>query len=121
MRRDINLRSAQHAVKRFLGRAERQRLSLVQSEVAYVSQPGEFRAADLAALLGKEVYDVEDAAQFLRIARNSIEYAAYRGRIAHVQYGAKKLFARADLMDYASGRGRGRESTLEDAPVYVVK
>lgn len=86
-----------------------------------MSRPGEFRAADLAALLGREVYDAEDAARFLGIARNSIEYATYRRRIPYVQYGAKKLFARADLMDYASNRGRGRESSLEDSPVYVVK
>ena len=86
-----------------------------------MSQPGEFRAPDLAALLGKEVYDAEDAARFLGIARNSIEYAAYRKRIPHVQYGAKKMFAKADLLDYASNRGRGRESTLEDSPVFVVK
>jgi hypothetical protein len=106
---------------RLLGRAERQRLTLVEPEVPYMSRPGEFRAVDLAALLGKEVYDAEDAARFLGIARNSIEYAAYRKRIPYVQYGAKKLFTRADLMDYATNRGRGRESALEDAPVFVVK
>jgi len=81
----------------------------------------EFRADDLAALLSKDIFDAEDAAKFLGIARNSIEYAAYRNRIPYVQYGAKKLFTRADLVDYRSNRGRGRESRLEDAPVHVVK
>ena len=80
-----------------------------------------FRAEDLAQLLAKDIMDAEDAAKFLGIARNSIEYAAYRKRIPYVQYGAKKLFTRADLMDYASARGRGRDSRLEDAPVFVVK
>ena len=80
-----------------------------------------FRAEDLAALLSKEILDAEDAAKFLGIARNSIEYAAYRHRIPYVQYGAKKLFTRADLMEYNSNRGRGRDSRLEDAPVHVVK
>jgi hypothetical protein len=105
-----------------LGRAEpRRRLTLVEAEVPYMSRPNEFRAPDLAALLGKEVYDAEDAARFLDIARNSIEYAAYRKRIPYVQYGAKKLFTRIDLIEYASNRGRGRESNLEVSPVYVVK
>ena len=80
-----------------------------------------FRAEDLAQLLSKEILDAEDAAKFLGIARNSIEYAAYRHRIPYVQYGAKKLFTRADLMEYNSNRGRGRDSRLEDAPVHVVK
>lgn len=86
-----------------------------------MSQPGQFRAADLAALLSKEVCDAEDAAHFLGIARNSLEYACYRKRLAYVQYGAKKLFCRLDLMDYASKRGRGRESQLEDALAVIVK
>lgn len=81
----------------------------------------EFRASDLATLLTKDILDAEDAARFLGIARNSIEYATYRHRIPYVQYGAKKLFTKADLLDYARNRGRGRESKLEDAPVYVVK
>lgn len=81
----------------------------------------EFRAEDLATLLSRDIFDAEDAARFLGIARNSVEYAAYRKRIPYVQYGAKKLFTRQDLLDYASNRGRGRESRLEDAPVHVVK
>jgi len=55
------------------------------------------------------------------VARNSIEYATYRHRIPYVQYGAKKLFARTDLVDYAANRGRGRDSKLQDAPHFVVK
>lgn len=80
-----------------------------------------FRAEDLAKQLSNDIFDAEDAARLLGIARNSIEYAAYRRRIPYVQYGAKKLFTRADLMDYASNRGRGRESKLQDAKVFVVK
>lgn len=86
------------------------------------SQPKqEFRAEDLANLLSRDIFDAEDAARFLGIARNSIEYAAYRKRIPYVQYGAKKLFTRADLQEYMRNRGRGRDSRLEDAPVHVVK
>lgn len=81
----------------------------------------EFRAAELAELLSKEILDAPDAARFLGIARNSIEYAAYRHRIPYVQYGAKKLFTKADLLDYSRNRGRGRDSKLEEAPVHVVK
>lgn len=81
----------------------------------------EFRAEDLANLLSRDIFDAEDAARFLGIARNSVEYAAYRKRIPFVQYGAKKLFTRSDLMDYASNRGRGRDSKLEDATGYKVK
>lgn len=80
-----------------------------------------FRAADLAKLLSDQIMDAEDAARFLGLARNSVEYAAYRRRIPYVQYGAKKLFTRDDLTDYASNRGRGRDSKLQDAPVLVVK
>lgn len=81
----------------------------------------EFRAEDLAKLLSSDILDVEDAAAFLGIARNSIEYAAYRQRIPYVQYGAKKLFTKDDLRDYASKRGRGRDSQLDEAPHFVVK
>lgn len=84
-------------------------------------QSGEFRAPELADLLSKEIFDASDAARFLGIERNSIEYAAYRKRIPFVQYGAKKLFTRADLMDYAANRGRGRDSKLQDAVALVVK
>jgi hypothetical protein len=80
-----------------------------------------FRAAQLAELLATEILDAEDAAKFLGLARNSIEYAAYWKRIPYVQYGAKKLFCRADLLDYASNRGRGRDSKLEDVREIVVK
>lgn len=84
-------------------------------------EPKEFRAEDLAKQLSNDIFDASDAAKLLGIARNSIEYAAYRKRIPYVQYGAKKLFTRADLMDYASKRGRGRDSKLEDSPVFTVK
>ena len=83
--------------------------------------PKEFRAADLAELLSTEILDASDAATFLGIARNSIEYAAYRKRIPFVQYGAKKLFTRTDLMDYARNRGRGRDSKLDDQKAIVVR
>lgn len=78
-------------------------------------------AARLAELLGKEVFDTPDAARFLRITRNALEYAAYRGRIPFVHYGAKKLFTRADLLDYAAARGRGRQSRLVDVGSIRVK
>jgi hypothetical protein len=80
-----------------------------------------FTAEELADLLSKDIFDAEDAARFLGIARNSIEYAAYRHRIPYVQYGAKKLFTRHDLLAYASDRGRGRDSRLSEQPVFVVK
>lgn len=80
-----------------------------------------FRAEDAAELMSKVIYDAEDAARFLGIARNSIEYAAYRHRIPYIQYGAKKLFTKDDLLEYNSRRGRGRESKLEDEPVFVIK
>jgi hypothetical protein len=82
--------------------------------------PPAFRALDLAKLLSTEIMDTADAAAFLGLAKGSIEYAAYRGRIAFVQYGAKKLFTRQDLMDYAANRGRGRESRLETVEPEVV-
>lgn len=121
--REIDVRSARNALKCLFGRAEpRRRLTLVEpDEDVPVSHSGQFRAADLAALLKREVFDAEDAAAFLHIARNSIEYACHRGRIPFVQYGAKKLFTRRDLMDYHSKRGRGRDSQLEDVPSHVVK
>jgi hypothetical protein len=73
----------------------------------------DIRAKDLAELLETQIFDAEGAARFLGLVRNSIEYAAYRKRIPFVQYGAKKLFTRADLEDYARNRGRGRDSRLE--------
>lgn len=78
-------------------------------------------AEELAHLLGREIFDSEDAANFLGIDRNSIEYAAYRGRITYVEYGTKKFYAKDDLLEYARNRGRGRDSKLEAAKVYVVK
>lgn len=77
-------------------------------------QDDNFGAAELAELLETKIFDAEGAARFLGLARNSIEYAAYRKRIPFVHYGAKKLFTRHDLMEYASKRGRGRDSKLED-------
>lgn len=78
-------------------------------------------AEGLADLLSKEIFDATSAAKFLGIARNSIEYAAYRRRTPYVSYGAKKLFTRHDLLNYAANRGRGRDSKLEDAPFFVVE
>jgi hypothetical protein len=80
----------------------------------------EFRAPDLAKLLSTEIMDKSDAAAFLGIAKGSLEYAAYRKRIPFVQYGAKKLFTRADLMDYARNRGHGKTSRLETVAPEVV-
>lgn len=79
-----------------------------------------FRAVDLAKLLSTEVMDTADAASFLGIAKASLEYAAYRGRIAFVRYGNKKLFTRQDLTDYANNRGRGKESRLETVEPEIV-
>lgn len=81
----------------------------------------EFRAAQLAHLLRTEVFDTEDAAKLLDIERGSLDYAAYRLRIAHVRLGAKKLFCRLDLEDYRAKRDRGAKSQLGRAPVYIVK
>lgn len=61
---------------------------------------GQFRAAELARMLRNEVFDMEDAAAFLHIKKNSLEYAVYRGRIPCVQYGAKKLFTKKDLQTH---------------------
>lgn len=81
----------------------------------------ELTARSLAQLLSRDILDADDAAAFLGIARNSLEYAAMRSRIAYVQYGSKKLFTRADLLDYQRRRGRGRNSRLGPAPHWVVK
>jgi hypothetical protein len=80
-----------------------------------------FGAQQLAELLMREVFDTEDAAGFLELTPNAVAYAAYRRRIPYVQYGSKKLFTRADLRDYASMRGRGRDSRLTEQPHFVVK
>lgn len=79
------------------------------------------RATDLAALLSTQIFDPEDAARYLGIARNSVEYAAYRHRLPYVQYGAKKLFTKADLDDYRLLRGKGRESKLETVESVTVE
>ena len=78
-------------------------------------------AEDLAKLLSHEVFDADDAAELLGIERGSLEYAAYRKRIKYVQYGAKKLFTRADLMEYKSLAGRGRDSRLQPVEPIIVK
>ncbi len=78
------------------------------------------RAADLGKLLSTVVFDVDGAARYLSVARNSVEYAAYRKRIPFVQMHGKKLFCKADLDDYIANRGRGRDSKLHDVqPVRV--
>ena len=80
----------------------------------------ELRAADLGRLLSTVVFDVDGAARYLSVARNSVEYAAYRKRIPFVQMHGKKLFCKADLDDYIANRGRGRDSKLHDVqPVRV--
>jgi len=78
------------------------------------------KAVDLAKLLRSDVYDLKRAADYLGLAPNSVEYAVYRGRLAAVQYGHKKLFTKDDLEDYRMKRGRGRGSMLEEARVIVV-
>lgn len=78
-------------------------------------------AAEWAEVFGRFVLDAQDAANYLGVERNSIEYAAYRGRIRYVHYGAKKLFAKADLDAYRDLRGRGRESRLTACRRFKVK
>lgn len=82
---------------------------------------GQFRAQELSELLARHIFDADDAADFLGIKRNSLEYAAYRKRIPYVQYGAKKLFTRQDLEEYAARRGKGRYSQLEEVDPVEVK
>lgn len=81
------------------------------------------RAPDLAALLGLkgEILDSEDAAEFLGIQKNSLEYAMYRGRVPYVQYGPRRMLTKTDLIEYRQRRDRGRRSGLKDATSYVVK
>lgn len=79
------------------------------------------RAPELATLLGTEILDSEDAAQFLGIEKNSLDYAMYRGRISYVQYGPRRMLTKQDLIDYKNKRDRGRRSGLTDATAYVVK
>jgi hypothetical protein len=74
------------------------------------------KAAELAAMLGHEIFDVEDAAKFLGLAPATIWQQAARRRIAYVQYKNHKYFALTDLCDYAAGRGR-RSNLRGDAPV----
>lgn len=80
-----------------------------------------FTAAELAYLLSTEVFDAEQAAEYLGIARNSIEYAAYRKRIAYVAWAGKKLFVRADLDAYVAQRGKGRGSHLRGVEPIAVE
>src|SRR5262245_43743233 len=89
--------------------------------IVRVAQFETFRASDWSAILGRYLLDADDAALYLGIARNSLDYAAYRRRIPFVQYGAKKLFPKADLDDYRAARGRGRESRLTPAARFRVK
>lgn len=79
------------------------------------------RAPDLAQLLGTEILDSEDAAHFLGIEKNSLDYAMYRGRIPFVQYGPRRMLTKQDLIDYRNRRDRGRRSGLTDEKAYVVK
>jgi hypothetical protein len=78
-------------------------------------------ADDLAAVLGMLIFDVEDAARLLGVEKTSLYYAAYRHRIAYVQYGTSKFFARDDLITYAMSRGRGRDSRIQRQPHFVVR
>ena len=78
-------------------------------------------AKDLGDVLSTYILDADDAAHVLGIERGSLEYASYRKRIPYVQYGAKKLFTRADLAEYRSKSGRGRESELEQVEPIVVR
>jgi hypothetical protein len=64
------------------------------------------------------VYDIEGAAKYLGIARNSVEYAVVRGKLSCVLIPGKKLFARADLDSYIGARDKGRKSRL--TPVRVI-
>lgn len=79
------------------------------------------KAKELAKLLGSDIFDAEDAAEFLGIDRQSLETACIRHRIRYVQYGSKKFFARGDLKDYARNRGHAHNSNLVDVEPIVVK
>lgn len=79
----------------------------------------DLRAEALADLLGDAIMDAEDAAAFLEIEKNSVDYAMFRGRLPYVQYGSRRLIARGDLEEYKRKRGRGRDSQLIDATAYA--
>lgn len=80
-----------------------------------------FRAADLAAMLRSEVFDLDDAAAFLGLETGSLWAALYRRRIRYVQYRTHKYFAVSDLIDYMHRRGTGLSSELgRERPIEVV-
>jgi excisionase family DNA binding protein len=78
------------------------------------------KAADLAKLLREDVLDLQGAAEYLGLEKNSVEYAVYRGRLTAVQFANKKLFTKSDLRQYKMLRGRGKASQLEDVRIIVV-
>jgi hypothetical protein len=71
------------------------------------------RAADLAAMLGRDIFDLDDAAAFLGVVPGTLWQQVARRRIAYVQYKNHKYFAFSDLCDYATVRGKGRKSGLD--------
>ncbi len=86
-------------------------------------QVGPMRAADLAGMLRTLIFDADDAATLLGICPGSLNQALYRRRIAYVRYGDAKdnrFFTRADLDDYATGRGPGASSDVQTAKAYQV-
>lgn len=79
------------------------------------------KARELARLLETEVFDLEGAAAYLGVERNSVEVAALRGRIPYVHWSRKKLFCRDDLDYYARNRDTGRRSLLQNVEPFRVE
>lgn len=71
------------------------------------------RAGDLAGLIRRDIFDLEDAAQYLGVEPETVTAQVYRGRIASVKYGGHRYFALGDLEDYRESRDRGRGSALQ--------
>jgi len=72
-------------------------------------------------LLSNNVLGVNEAAKYLGIRPNSLEVAAFRGRIAYAKMAGRLLFTKKDLDQYREGRGKGRASKLTFHPPFVIK
>jgi excisionase family DNA binding protein len=70
------------------------------------------RSAALAALLRHQVFDLEDAAEYLGVEPETLSMQVYRGRIASVRYGGHRYFGLGDLNDYRDARRRGKASEI---------
>lgn len=78
-------------------------------------------AAWLAGLFTDGViYDLAGAADYLGIAKNSIERSVARGRISCVVLANKKLFTRADLDAYKLNLGHGKYGKPIGAHIYHI-